>query len=40
MRDSWCRATIPLPDYPITGIRTGQYVPDEGNIWQAESTVP
>ena len=40
MRDGRCMATIRLPGYPISSIRTGQYVPDGGNIWQAEFAVP
>ena len=31
-----CLATIPLPDYPITKIRTGQYIPNQPPIWQKE----
>ena len=40
MRDGRCMATVGLPGYAISSIRTGQYVPDVGNIWQAEFTVP
>ena len=29
-----------LPDYPIARIRTGQFTPDEGQIWKAEFPVP
>ena len=39
-RDGWCLATIPLPDYPITAIRTGQFVPDTGQVWQVEFPFP
>ena len=28
-----------LPDYPIARIRTGQFTPDEGQIWKAEFPV-
>ncbi len=35
-RDGGCMATRLLPDYAITDIRTGQYVPDDGVIWQGE----
>lgn len=28
-----CWATVKLPKYAITSIRTGQYVPGEGQIW-------
>ena len=34
-----CVARIFLPDYPITGIRTGQYIPDSGQVWKAEFPV-
>ena len=34
--DDWCVAIIPLPDYPIDRIRTGQFVSGEGAIWRAE----
>ena len=36
---SKCIAKRPLPDYPIASIRTGQFTPDEGQIWKAEFTV-
>ena len=29
-----CKAEVPLPDYHIAGIRTGQHVPGEDPIWQ------
>ena len=35
-----CITTVPLPDYPVTGIRTGQYVPGEGRVWEAEFPFP
>ena len=38
--DGWCLTTIELPDYTFTGIRTGQYVPEEGSTWNAEYAVP
>ncbi len=28
-----CLAVLQLPAYPINRIRTGQYIPDEGEIW-------
>ncbi len=31
-----CLADVPLPEYGITGIRTGQYIPGEGRIWEGE----
>ena len=34
-----CIAKRPLPDYPIARIRTGQFTPDEGQIWKAEFPV-
>ena len=34
-----CIAKRPLPDYPIVRIRTGQYIPGEDPIWQAEFPV-
>ena len=34
-----CAARIPLPDYPISSIRTGQYVGGVGEIWSAEFAV-
>ena len=34
-----CIAKHPLPDYPIARIRTGQFTPDDGRIWQAEFPV-
>ena len=32
--DSGCVARRTLPSYPIRYIRTGQYVPDEGRLWE------
>ena len=29
-----CIASIPLPDYPMTAIRTGQFIRGEGAIWR------
>ncbi len=34
-----CVMEHPLPDYPIARIRTGQFTPDEGQIWKAEFPV-
>ena len=34
-----CITKRPLPDYPIARIRTGQFTPDEGQIWKAEFPV-
>lgn len=32
--DSMCVAARPLPDFPVAGIRTGQFIPDTGRIWE------
>ena len=37
--DGKCLAAVPLPDYPIKEIRTGQYVPGQGELWAAELMV-
>ena len=35
-----CVARVLLPDYPINGIRTGQYIPESGQVvWKAETSV-
>ena len=34
--DGKCIATVPLPEYAIANIRTGQYIPDEGQLWKVE----
>ena len=34
-----CIAKRPLPDYPIARVRTGQFAPDEGQLWRAEFSV-
>jgi len=34
-----CLAAVALPNYPIKAIRTGQYVPDQGEVWAVELTV-
>ena len=34
--DGKCLASVPLPDYPIARINTGQWIPDEGRIWEGE----
>ena len=31
--DGKCLAAVSLPDYPIEKIRTGQYVPGQGDLW-------
>ena len=35
-----CLAYIPLPDYPIAYLRTGQYIPDAGELWAGEFYFP
>ena len=37
--DGKCLATVPLPDYPVKSLRTGQYVPGQGEVWAAELMV-
>ncbi len=37
--DGKCLAIVPLPDYPIAALRTGQYVPGQGEVWAAELRV-
>ena len=34
--DGKCLALVALPDYPIAAIRTGQYVPGQGQLWAVE----
>ena len=34
-----CTARVWLPDYPITRIHTGQYIPDSAPTWEAETSV-
>ena len=33
--DGRCAAQVPLPDYPIAGIRTGQFLRGGGKLWDA-----
>ena len=35
-----CLAIVPLPDYPIKTLRTGQQIPGQGPLWAAELTAP
>ena len=35
-----CLAVVPLPNYPIKEIRTGQYVPGQGQLWAVELPGP
>ena len=37
--DGKCLAAIALPNYPIKEIRTGQYVPGQGEVWAVELMV-
>ena len=37
--DGRCLAAVPLPEYGISRIRTGQYVPDSGALWEVEFAV-
>ena len=37
--DGKCLATVPLPDYPIAAIRTGQFIPNQEPAWTAEFSV-
>ena len=34
--DGKCLAAVPLPDYPVKEIRTGQHIPGQGDLWAAE----
>ena len=33
LEEGACVALFPLPDYPVEGIRTGQYTEDGGDLW-------
>ena len=37
--DGKCLATVPLPEYPVKAIRTGQHIPGQGELWAAELRV-
>ena len=37
--EGMCAARIPLPDYPVASVRTGQYVSGIGEIWTVEFEV-
>ena len=37
--DGKCLAAVALPNYPIREIRTGQYVPGQGDLWAVELMV-
>ena len=34
--DGKCLAVVPLPDYPIAAVRTGQHIPARGELWAGE----
>ncbi len=38
--DGACAAVRPLPDYAVARIRTGQYAPEQGALWQTELAAP
>ena len=33
--DGKCLSRVPLPDYPVAAVRTGQLAPDGGELWSA-----
>ena len=35
-----CATTVPLPDYPIASIDTGQWIPGGGEIWRTRFYMP
>ena len=37
--DGKCIALVPLPDYPIAAVRTGQYVAGQGEVWAVDLAV-
>ena len=37
--DGKCLAAVPLPEYPIKAIRTGQQIPGQGEVWAVDLTV-
>ena len=38
--DAKCAAVVPMPEYPVARVRTGQYVSGEREIWSATATLP
>ena len=38
--DGKCLAAVALPDYPIREMRTGQYVPNQGDLWSVALITP
>ena len=37
--DGMCLAAVPLPDYPVKEMRTGQHIPGQGDLWSAQLAV-
>ena len=37
--DGACLARVPLPDYPVASIRTGQFTSGEGEIWSVNAAI-
>ena len=37
--DGKCAARVPLPDYAVASVRTGQFIRGEGEIWSAEFAI-
>ena len=37
--DGKCLAAVPLPDYPVKFLRTGQHIPGQGEVWAVELMV-
>ena len=37
--DGNCLAVVPLPDYPLREISTGQYIPGQGELWAERLTI-
>ena len=40
IRDGQCLASVPLPEYPIARIHTGQYIPGGERLWEVELPGP
>ena len=38
--DGRCLAVVPFPDYELTRVRTGQWIPGSGGVWNVEFSVP
>ena len=37
MSDGKCMMTVPFPGYAVRSIATGQYIPDQGEVWRGEA---